>query len=158
MTSRRFAALELKILPALQVLVIALLMAAVAAALPGATLQVSGIPLLALVLALSGLGIIGVCGISFRRAATTLNPVTPQSSTALVTRGLYRYSRNPMYLGFLLLLLAWGLFLANGFALALVPVFIIYMNRFQIAPEERALAARFGADYDAYRSRVRRWL
>ena len=63
-----------------------------------------------------------------------------------------------MYLGFALLLLAWGLFLENLAALLGVAAFVLYMNRFQIAPEERALEARFGAEYSRYCARVRRWI
>jgi protein-S-isoprenylcysteine O-methyltransferase Ste14 len=94
----------------------------------------------------------------FFRAKTTINPLDPGAASALVTRGVYRFSRNPMYLGLALLVAAWGIYLANIAALALVPLFVLYMNRFQIAPEERALRARFGADFQAYCERVRRWL
>jgi protein-S-isoprenylcysteine O-methyltransferase Ste14 len=72
--------------------------------------------------------------------------------------GVYRWTRNPMYLGMAVLLLAWGLWLANGAALAVISLFVAYLNRFQIAPEERALQARFGDEFTAYRARVRRWL
>ena len=63
-----------------------------------------------------------------------------------------------MYLGFVLGLAAWALFLGNPVAALIVPAFVLYMNRFQIEPEERALEARFGAAYAAYRRAVRRWL
>ena len=96
---------------------------------------------------------------SFRRAGTTVNPTRPDGASALVARGIYRYSRNPMYLGFLLWLVAWGLWLAHLAALALGPALLaLYLDRFQIGPEERALEAKFGADYRAYKRQVRRWL
>jgi len=95
---------------------------------------------------------------SFRRARTTVNPMKPDSTAALVVAGIYNYSRNPMCLGFLLILLGWALFLSNGLALLLLPAFVLYMNRFQIRPEERVLAALFAHDYAAYHARVRRWL
>ena len=82
----------------------------------------------------------------------------PDRSAALVAGGIYRSSRNPMYLGFLLLLAAWACWLANPLALAGLPAFVLYLNRFQIAPEERALRARFGDAYDGYARAVRRWL
>ena len=82
----------------------------------------------------------------------------PESASALVVSGIYRLTRNPMYLGFLLILLGWALFLSNGLAVLAVPAFVFYMNRFQIEPEERALAAIFGAEFVAYKSHVRRWL
>jgi len=87
-----------------------------------------------------------------------VNPLKPDSASALVVAGIYRWTRNPMYLGMATVLAAWGLYLANIGALAGVALFVAYMNRFQIAPEERALEARFGADFAAYRGRVRRWL
>lgn len=96
--------------------------------------------------------------ISFRRAKTTVDPRIPEASSALVSSGIYRYSRNPMYVGFVLWLLAWGVFLASGWALIGVLFFVLYMNRFQIAPEERALRDLFGDEFRAYEQRVRRWL
>lgn len=95
---------------------------------------------------------------SFRRARTTVNPLKPEKSSALVMSGIYRYTRNPMYLGLLLVLLGWASFLANALAFVFLPVFILYMNRFQIEPEERVLVSRFGQEFTAYLSKVRRWL
>jgi protein-S-isoprenylcysteine O-methyltransferase Ste14 len=94
----------------------------------------------------------------FRKARTTVNPTTPEAASAIVTTGIYRVTRNPMYLGFLLALIAWAVYLGNLVS-ALIPVaFVVYMNRFQISPEERALRARFGEAYEAYLRSVRRWL
>ena len=102
---------------------------------------------------ISGLGIA-----SFRRAKTTVNPMKPDSSSSLVVSGIYTYTRNPMYLGFLLILVGWAIFLSNALAFFLLPGFILYMNRFQIEPEEKALASRFGEMFVSYTSRVRGWL
>lgn len=96
--------------------------------------------------------------LSFQRAKTTVNPKKPDSASALVSSGIYKYSRNPMYLGFVLILLAWALLLSNALALLLLPAFVLYMNRFQIRPEERALHSLFGQDYTEYQAGVRRWL
>lgn len=96
--------------------------------------------------------------VSFRRARTTLNPLQPGSATALVTSGVYRCTRNPMYLGMLVALLAWAIYLAAPAALLGPLAFWFYIDRFQIAPEERALTALFGEPYVAYKARVRRWL
>lgn len=96
--------------------------------------------------------------VSFRRARTTVNPLKPESATALVTGGVYRYTRNPMYLGMLLVLLGWAVFLASPAALAGPVAFALYIQRFQIRPEERALEALFGEAFVQYRSRVRAWL
>lgn len=96
--------------------------------------------------------------ISFRRSKTTVDPRKPEASSALVSSGVYRYSRNPMYLGFGVWLLAWSVFLASAWALVGVMFFVLYMNRFQIEPEERALRESFGEAFLEYERRVRRWL
>lgn len=111
----------------------------------------------------AGVALAGLCfslaGVhAFRRARTTVNPLRPEQASALVTTGVYRITRNPMYVGMALVLLAWAVLLASPVALAGPAAFIAYMNRFQIGPEEQALDALFGPDYAAYRSRVRRWL
>ncbi len=94
----------------------------------------------------------------FLRAKTTVNPLKPAKTTALVTSGVYRITRNPMYVGMLLLLMAWALFLAAPLAIAGPLLFFAWIDRFQIAPEERVLERLFGDDYAAYRQQVRRWL
>jgi protein-S-isoprenylcysteine O-methyltransferase Ste14 len=114
--------------------------------------------LCAAILILTGVIISGLGVVSFRRARTTVNPMKPGSASVLVDRGIYRLTRNPMYLGFLLGLVGWAVFLSNMIAFLLLPAFICYMNRFQIEPEERALVALFGQTFVAYKSRVRRWL
>ncbi|HZN99614.1 MAG TPA: isoprenylcysteine carboxylmethyltransferase family protein [Burkholderiales bacterium] len=102
---------------------------------------------------------VGVAGVAqFGRARTTLNPLKPDEASALVTGGIYRWTRNPMYLGMALVLAGWGLFIGNFGALALVGLFVMYIDRFQIDPEERALEERFDDKFTAYRKRVRRWL
>lgn len=105
-----------------------------------------------------GAALDAVALVQFLRMRTTTNPLKPASASALVTGGIYRSTRNPMYLGLATLLAAWAIYLGNLAALAGVPLFILYMNRFQILPEERALEERFGPEYIAYRARVRRWL
>jgi protein-S-isoprenylcysteine O-methyltransferase Ste14 len=76
----------------------------------------------------------------------------------MVTTGIYRFSRNPMYVGFALVLVGWACFVANLVAMLLVLAFVVYLNRFQIEPEERVLSARFGDEYRTYLRAVRRWL
>lgn len=100
--------------------------------------------------------VIGV--LSFRRARTTANPTKPEAATALVSSGVYRITRNPMYLGLSLILVAWAVFLSSAWALFGPAGFVLWMNRFQIAPEERALSRLFGSEYASYKARVRRWL
>jgi protein-S-isoprenylcysteine O-methyltransferase Ste14 len=95
---------------------------------------------------------------SFRNAETTINPMKPESSSALVASGIYRWTRNPMYLGLLWILLGWGIYLSNAPAYLVLPGFVLYMNRFQIEPEERALTRIFGPAFAAYRAHVRKWI
>ena len=96
--------------------------------------------------------------IQFRAHATTVDPMAPDRSSALVTTGIYHHTRNPMYLGFAVMLIGLATTLGNLFALGMVPVFIGYLTRFQIIPEERALVEKFGAPYRAYLEQVPRWL
>ena len=96
--------------------------------------------------------------VSFRRAKTTMNPLKPDTASSLITGGVLRYTRNPMYLSLLLYLLGWAMYLSSWLALLFLPVFVLYINRFQIVPEERALSSLFGREFAAYKDRVRRWL
>jgi len=96
--------------------------------------------------------------VAFRAAHTTVDPMHPSAASSLVHGGIYRLTRNPMYLGFLLMLLGWALHIATLSALAVLPVFAAYLTVFQIQPEERALRARFVPAFDVYMGRVRRWI
>lgn len=109
---------------------------------------------------LLGGAVISALGVlTFRRAKTTVNPLKPHTASTLVTQGIYRYSRNPMYVGLLLVLAGWALYLQNLVALLIMPtIFVLYINKFQIAAEERALVALFGDGYIEYMRHVRRWV
>ncbi|TFZ45919.1 isoprenylcysteine carboxylmethyltransferase family protein [Stenotrophomonas maltophilia] len=96
--------------------------------------------------------------LAFRHAGTTVNPLRPTTSSALVTHGVYRYTRNPMYLGQATVLGGAMLYLQNPVALLAVPLFVLYITRWQIVPEERALSARFPEAYAGFRQHVRRWI
>ncbi|QUM75976.1 isoprenylcysteine carboxylmethyltransferase family protein [Moritella sp. 24] len=96
--------------------------------------------------------------VSFRQAKTTVNPLKPETTTALVDSGIYAISRNPMYVGFSLFLLAWAVYLSSPWVSVGVLGFVMYMNRFQIVPEERALKGIFGPEFTQYQAKVRRWL
>lgn len=115
---------------------------------------------LVLAIAIAGAGLaVGVTAmVTFSRAGTTVDPTRPESTQVLVTHGLYRCSRNPMYVSLLLYLVAWAVHLASWASALGLPLFVLYIGRFQIRPEERALAQRFPAEFDAYRRAVRRWL
>ncbi|MBK8857486.1 MAG: isoprenylcysteine carboxylmethyltransferase family protein [Opitutaceae bacterium] len=119
--------------------------------LPAGQLIAAGLAAIGLVIAVLGV-------VSFRRAKTTVNPLQPAAASSLVISGIYRRTRNPMYLGLLLVLLGWGALLGNALAFVFAAAFIPLMNRLQILPEERFLAARFGTAFTAYQSAVRRWI
>jgi protein-S-isoprenylcysteine O-methyltransferase Ste14 len=150
--------LVLKVPPLAVGVLLAALMWLVSRAMPALSFVFLGRKSLALSFAITGAMIIIVGVASFRRAKTTINPMKPESSSSLVVSGIYKFSRNPMYLGFLLVLVGWAVFLSNALAFIFLPVFICYMNRFQIEPEEKALAGKFGQEFVDYKSRVRRWL
>ncbi len=111
-----------------------------------------------LALALSGVAIALAGVIAFHRARTTINPHHPENTDCVVSTGIYRYTRNPMYLGMFLVIISWGLYLANIYSLALCPLFIPVLNYAQIKPEEVILTQRFGDAYRHYQQQVRRWL
>lgn len=96
--------------------------------------------------------------ISFRMAKTTVNPLKPNTASSLVTSGIYQVTRNPMYVGFVAFLLAWASFLGSVWGLILIPLYILYIQRFQIVPEERALTALFKEEFIQYKAKVRPWL
>lgn len=113
---------------------------------------------LAVPLALLGLSLDFSGLVSFVRRHTTINPLSPLRSTALVTSGVYRWTRNPMYLGLACLLTAWAIWLGAWFPFAGPVLFVLYITRFQIRPEERVLSQLFGSAYTDYTRRVRRWI
>ncbi len=162
MTSDRVSSprrpLENRVPPPLVFVLVAAAMWAAARLAPGSTI-LDGLRLpLAGALALGGLWF-GASGIvALRRARTTTDPVNIDAASSLVTGGIYRITRNPMYVGLTALLLGWTVVLGSPWA-ALGPVaFVLWITRFQIMPEERVLTAKFGAAYADYRKRVRRWI
>ncbi len=150
--------LELKLPPVAVVLLCGAGMWLAAVRFPTPGFSFAGQRIVAAAMFAAGLAI-GIRGVMvFRRHATTVNPTTPGKASTVVTSDVYGMTRNPMYLGLALVLVAWTIFLGNLPAGLGVPAFIAYMSRFQIAPEERALAEKFGAPYDDYRRKVRRWI
>lgn len=150
--------LELKVPPPLVMLGVALFMWLGSVPVPGLAWPMPARTLCAVVLAALGASIAVAGVVSFVRAHTTVNPLKPGSASSLVVTGVYRFTRNPMYLGDLVILIGWAVFLSNALSFLLVPAFVLYINRFQIGPEEKALSGLFGAEYAAYRSKVHRWL
>jgi len=150
--------LELRIPPLAVWLVFAGAMSGVAYFAPGLSFTLSGSYAIALALAALG-GAVAIAGVmAFRDKRTTVNPLTPSASSSVVSSSVYRVSRNPMYLGFLLALAGWAVYLSNAGAALLLPAFVAYLTQYQIKPEEHALLAKFGSEFAQYMSRVRRWL
>ena len=150
--------LALKLPPLALVVIAAVLMWAASAATPPFNFSLPAKYLWPISLALIGAATCLAGIVSFRRAKTTVNPMKPDSTSSLVVSGIYKYTRNPMYVGFALVLLGWAAFLSNLAALAFVPVFIVYIDRFRIRPEEDVLVSLFPHEYPTYRTKVRRWI
>ncbi|MCW8330143.1 isoprenylcysteine carboxylmethyltransferase family protein [Photobacterium sp. SDRW27] len=149
--------LKLKIPPIALVIIFSILMSGVSKLLPSQGIFGSIDITISILCVISG-SVISLLGVmAFRRAQTTVNPMLPQGSSTLVTSGIYSISRNPMYVGFLLLLIGLGFFLSSIYSLMLCAVFVLYMNRFQIQPEEEFLESLFFDDYRRYKANVRRW-
>ncbi len=149
--------LELKIPPVVLVLLTGAAMAWVANLAGTARWAFAGPRPLAGLFVAAGAFVAALGVVKFRRRNTTVDPRKPAAAGVLVTSGIYRWTRNPMYLGLLALLVGWGVVLANAVAFLVVAGFAGYLTRLQIVPEERALAERFPAEFAAYRARVRRW-
>lgn len=151
-------ALELRVPPP----VVALLLGAVMAWLAPQTPALDWHPLLrmglALLLVMAGGGFDLAGLLAFRRQRTTVNPLRPDKTSVLVTGGVYRISRNPMYMGMALFLLAWAVWLGALGAFMGPVAFVAWISRFQIQPEERVLAEHFGQAFADYKRQVRRWL
>ena len=130
----------------------------VASALPALRCDFIGRRPIALGLFALGVAISLAGVVAFRRARTTTNPLRPDATSALVVTGIYTRTRNPMYLGFVVILLAWCAWLAHPVALLGIPGFVAWMNRFQIPAEERAIGVLFGEEFAQYCARVRRWI
>ena len=150
--------LELKVPPVAQVIVTAAAMAGVSKVAPALKFSLKGSAALAMGLGAIGLGsaILGVT--QFKKAQTTPNPKEIDKATSLVTSGIYQYTRNPMYLGLVLMLLGWALYLSHFLTFILIPLFMMYITRFQIQPEERMMTQKFGQNYQAYLQKVRCWI
>jgi protein-S-isoprenylcysteine O-methyltransferase Ste14 len=150
--------MKLRIPPPIIWLIAALLMWTAHRRLPLMELIVRPWTWLALLPLGLGIGIIYDANVRFRRAQTTVNPLKPQMASSLVMEGIYSLSRNPMYLGLTLLLMAWALWLGTLSPWIVVALFPIIITGLQIIPEEQALETLFGETYLDYRKKVSRWL
>ena len=124
-----------------------------ARAQPSAGLRLAGV-----LLACGGAAVALAGVLAFRRRRTTVDPRHPERASALVAEGVYRWTRNPMYVGFVAVALGGAATLGSVRALVGPLLLAVYLDRVQIPAEERALRARFGPDFDRYAHAVRRWL
>jgi protein-S-isoprenylcysteine O-methyltransferase Ste14 len=154
----RTSPLELRVPPDLVALVVAAIMWLVSTATPSLDAPRAPRVAIAVALLIAGLALILAARIAFARAGTTFSPIAPERSRRLVTTGIYRFTRNPMYLGTLLALLALAASWSDPIAAIVALSYVVYIDRFQIRPEERVLRERFGAEYDGYAHAVRRWV
>ena len=151
------AGLDARIPPLAVAVIAAGFMWSIAALTPALRIDVPARLFIFAGLAAAGALIVVAGVLAFVRARTTVDPTAPEAASALVTTGIYRVTRNPMYLGFAIALIGWAAFLQNPLSLLAVAAFVVYIDRFQITPEERALEARFGSDFRSYTQKVRRW-
>jgi len=157
-TSTDVKTLELKIPPVALVIIAALLIWLGAFYFPTLNFQFPLPTIIPWIIGLFGALACGLGVLEFNRAKTTVNPTKPGSTSSLVKSGIYARTRNPMYVGFVLILTGWAVAVANVASFLILPLFVVYMNKFQIKPEERALSSIFGDDFKAYCSEARRWI
>lgn len=150
--------MKLKVPPVIVVAITVFLMWVIEKYLPVEFLALNAPKWIIILTSILGIACIVLGVIQFSLKKTTVNPHKPEDSTSLVSSGIYSISRNPMYLGMLILLLFYGLFLGNGLVFMMLPVFIWYMNSFQIKPEEEMMIELFGDEYKDYQKKVRRWI
>lgn len=150
--------LELKIPPMALMIAAVILMKLLTEYFPVYRVEYAGHSMLAALILLCGVLVVILGVMAFKKSQTTMNPFSPGETTRLVISGIYNYSRNPMYLGFLLVLMSATVQLESLSGMMVLPLFIAYMNKFQIKPEETALTRLFGESYLVYTAKVRRWL
>lgn len=149
--------LELKIPPALLLILFMLMMTFQPFELMVVALDPQYLGITIKVIVGLGMAIIIAAIVSFKVAKTTVDPTAPEKASTLVQSGIFNYSRNPMYLGFSLFLLALAIYTQTLAAFIVVIMFVRYLHYFQIKPEERMLTQVFGQTYVDYCQRVRRW-
>lgn len=150
--------LEHKVPPPIVGALVGVAMWAVAHFLPVPTIPPYLRLAIALVVAGIGIAFMVLGGRAFRRAKTTSNPIRPEAASSLVITGVYRHTRNPMYVGATGVLVGWAFYLGSLAAFAGPVAFVLFITRFQIIPEEQVLRAKFGPEFAEYQRRVPRWL
>lgn len=150
--------LNCKVPPMLISLLMGILMWITAVIFPSFTVLLPFRLPISLCLTIIGFAIVFSSGHSFTKAKASFNPVQFDKVTALVTSGVYSFTRNPMYLGVINAFIGWAYYLGNPFSAVLVPLNIIYLNCFQIRLEETVLEEKFGREFMLYKAKVRRWI
>ncbi len=150
--------MNLKVPPPLQALICAGLIWLIARTLPEFSFSFPGQTIVTICVTVIGVLIDVVSLNFFVRAKTTVSPMSPEKTTSLFTDGVYKYTRNPMYLGLALILSGFAIWQGNLFGFVGVVLFVGYVTRFQIIPEETVLREKFGQEYEDYCSRTGRWL
>tara|TARA_B100000941_G_scaffold288941_1_gene266909 strand:- start:4332 stop:4733 length:402 start_codon:yes stop_codon:yes gene_type:complete len=120
--------------------------------------NLNGINILALVFLIIAIIMIVLSINKFKKNRTTISPLRPNKTSSLITSGIYNYTRNPMYLGLLLMLFSTALFIKNFISFLIIPLFVIFINKNQILPEEQILENIFGEEYRNYKKKVKRWI
>ena len=117
-----------------------------------------GQTVLAAIIGLEGVIIIILSIRLFKKGNTTVNPFKLDETSSLITEGVYRFTRNPMYLGLSSIQLGAAIYFGSYISLILIPVFIVYITKKQIYFEEISLEKKFGQDFLKYSDKVRRWI
>lgn len=120
--------------------------------------NLNGINILALVFLIIAIIMIVLSINKFKKNRTTISPLRPNKTSSLITSGIYNYTRNPMYLGLLLMLFSTALFMKNFISFLIIPLFVIFVTKNQIIPEEQILENIFGKEYRNYKKKVKRWI
>lgn len=155
--SEKFS-LELKVIPVVQVMVCAIAIFAIDHYITSYGYIGPYHKLFASAVFVVSIVVIMFAVLSFKNSQTTVNPSTPENTSQIVDTGIYRFSRNPMYLAMALCLLGLCVFAQNLLTFLTLPIFVWYLTRYQIKPEERMLTKQFGEQYTQYCQKVRRWL
>ena len=96
--------------------------------------------------------------LSFKRQGTTVSPLQPEKASYLVVSGIFKYSRNPMYLGMLLILISMTIKFNFVGGILIIFAFIAFITKFQIIPEETVLEKLFGKEFIEYKKKTKRWI
>jgi len=150
--------MKLLIPPPIQALLSAIMMCLISRYFTHANFSLNGINIFALIFLIIAAIIIILSMYKFKKIKTTISPLRPNKTSSLVKSGIYEYTRNPMYLGLLLMLFSIALFLKNFISFLIIPLFILFITKNQILPEEEALENIFGEEYKNYKKKVRRWI